>query len=365
MTTISAVIPTRNRPLQLVRTLYQIGRLQPGSIDEVIVVDNASDQPPETPNSLPNGIPVRLVRLDENLAAAARNAAAEASRHDWLLMLDDDSHPIHAGFRMILDEGPSDDLFAIGGRIELTRGGHEAGGLPEVFVGCGALVRRDPFLELGGYDYSFEYYAEEYDLCARAIGSGWRIAHDDRLRVMHHKVDTGRDMNRIMRLLMRNNLRVIYRYAPEGLLEAARRVACDRYREIARHEDALAGFERGLAEGNSTSDQGRRPLSVREWNRFNGRDAVEAHLPHELESLGASRVAVSTPGKGASIIESVLSELGVEIVPSMSDADAWVIGTLSPGPMRDAALELEAVAPRPPVVTPWRLNSMREPISQP
>ena len=62
----------------------------------------------------------------------------------WLLLLDVDSWPMDAGF-LAIAAGAAADVAVIGLDIRLPGGRREAGGLPEVHVGCGALVRTDAF----------------------------------------------------------------------------------------------------------------------------------------------------------------------------------------------------------------------------
>src|SRR5690606_718692 len=226
---ISLIIPTRDRPDELSRTLRAVGALDlQGAPVDVIVVDNASRQVPTPPARLRNGAPVRLILRRENEAAASRNAAARASEADWLLMLDDDSAPTGAGFLDAASEAHM-DVGAISAEITLSRGGREAGGLPEVFIGCGALIRRDLFLDLGGYDAAFHFYAEEYDLSARMIRAGFRITRDARFTVEHRKVTAGRNMDLILRRLVRNNAWVEQRYAPDALRAGAIEHLIERY----------------------------------------------------------------------------------------------------------------------------------------
>src|SRR5258706_488360 len=83
------------------------------------------------------------------------------------------------------------------------------------FAGGGVAIRRDAFLDLGGYDPSFGYYAEEYDLAARMLLAGFRIQFDRWFRVEHHKVWLNRSMDTILAHLVRNNGWVAQRYAPD------------------------------------------------------------------------------------------------------------------------------------------------------
>ncbi len=372
-TTISYIIPTRDRPEELAITLGALAKTEHSAAAgaEVIVVDNASRHPPTPPTRLRNGLGVRLILRGANEGAASRNAAARAASGDWLVMLDDDSAPLDAGFLDALEDAPM-DVGAIGAEITLADGGREAGGLPEVFIGCGVAIRREVFLDLGGYDPSFQFYAEEYDLSARMMLAGFGVAHDRRFRVLHRKVAEGRDMNAILHRLVRNNGWVEQRYAPEADRDSAIAHVIDRYRSIAVKENALSGYQAGLAELHSTLDaQPRREMAQPVYERFTGLSHVREHLPHRLCELGAKSAAMIAPGKHAAIVERVLREQCISIVASDVAADALVISTLSPGPMLDA-IDHYASEPAartggrggrlPPVLCPWSLEGAAAPV---
>ena len=381
---ISFVLPTRDRPGALARTLRSLGGLDPERYaclggGEVIVVDNGGDA--NVPYRLSNGFGVRLIRERENVGTAARNTGARSAVGAWLVMLDDDSEPVEAegggagpeqhGLVDVVMDAPA-DVAAIGAEIFLPSSLHgdgplagrprrEAGGRPEVFVGCGALIRRDVFLEVGGYDAGFGYYAEEYDLCARLLLGGWRVTHDRRFRVAHHKVEHGRDMDRIVRMLVRNGGWVAARYTPESRREEAVRGVMDRCAFIAEKEGALAGYERGVRELEASLDaQVRTPMTVAQHDRFTGlaaaRRAVALH--RERGTLGDTARLVDA-GKHAWCVRTALQEAGVAVI---DDGDArvggnagadvpGVVGTLSPGPMWDA-LDIGAASGET-VLAPW------------
>jgi len=352
---ISYLLPSRNRPDRLASTLRAIGRLsaaahEPVGGAEVIVVDDASDPPVEVPPRLDNELPVGVVRRKSAEGAAARNAGAREAHGDWIVMLDDDSYPVDTGvIDAIADAEP--DVAAIGAEIRLPDGSREQGGLPEVFVGCGAAVRRGPFLRAGGYDPSFHYYAEEYDLCAKLIRDDWRIVQDWRFRVRHEKVGDGRDVNVIVSRLVRNNGWVAQRYAPDDVREAALQEVFDRYSRIARNEGADFAYQRGLDEMMlAIDDQPRRPLSRERWDRFTGLAHARETLAAE-PALAGSRVAVVDHGKNAWAVEAALAERTDCTIVEEPEADVLVIGTLSPGPMMDAWEARQSQGQS--VVRPW------------
>ena len=353
---ISYILPTRNRPDRLAETLAALGRL---SGDDhaafggaaVIVVDNASDPPADPPRKLSNGLPVETIRLRANEGAAARNRAARRAAGEWLVMLDDDSFPLDTAFLEVLATLPG-DVAALGADITLPDGRREDGGLPEVFVGCGAAVRRGAFLDAGGYDPAFGFYAEEYDLCAKLLLAGHRVVHDGRFRVRHAKVGAGRDPNLILQRLVRNNGWIAQRFAPpDRRLEQLGHTIL-RYSRIAIRERAAAGFARGMTELLGTLErQPASPMDEPLFDRFTGLAAVREILAGEPVLRGPAAVCVVDEGKNAWVVRQVLAELGARVVEDETRADVLVIGTLSPGPMMDA-WERRRGGSRP-VVRPW------------
>ncbi len=338
---ISYILPTHNRPDRLAKSLTCIGRLRADDhpafgTAEVIIVDNASDSPPSIPDELENGLPVHVVHLSSNLGAAARNIAAKQARGDWLIMLDDDSYPLDTDFIQVLNEATS-DVAAIGADIVLPNGRREAGGLPEVFVGCGVAIRREAFLDAGGYDPSFHYYVEEYDLCAKLLLAGHRVIHDDRFRVKHEKVSAGRDMNVILKYLVRNNGWIVQRYAPSEHRTAMLCETIVRYGRIAELESAQAGYLEGLTQLFATlQDQPERQMPPSLFDRFTGLTHARQTFHESSLVTERTRVAIVDEGKNAWAVKQALQEIGATIVDEQSDAQLLVIGTLSPGPMLDA-----------------------------
>ncbi|MFN0011984.1 MAG: glycosyltransferase family 2 protein [Phycisphaerales bacterium] len=358
---ISYILPTRNRPAELARTLSAISAL--GNHDavggaETIVADNASTPPVRVPDRLTSGIPIRLLRGARNEGAAARNAAANAADPDsrWLVMLDDDSHPLDRGFFDALRQARP-EVGAIQAEITLPCGTREAGGLPEVFIGCGVAIRREAFCKLGGYDHAFDYYAEEYDLAARLLRAGYRVALDRRFRVEHRKVSQGRDFARILRRLVRNNAWVAQRYAPEDVRFNEIQETLARYARIAWRERVPAAYLRGLADlAFSLGRQTRQPLSAAIYDRLTGLAHARAALAAANCTAPLGACALVSPGKNAWAVGRALHELGARMVDDPARADTLVVATLSPGPMLDALdLHTSPAAPHSGkrVVLPW------------
>lgn len=348
------VIPTRDRGGDLARTLAQIGRAETtkGLSGEVLIVDNGSVAPPMVPGELPNGMAVRLQCLPFNEGTGARNRVIGSTDADWIVMLDDDSFPTGGGLASALRDAP-DDALAVSADIRLPAfGTREMGGLPEVFIGCGVAIRRTAFELAGGYDADFGYYAEEYDLAAKLLLAGGHIRFDPRFRVDHMKSPVGRDMNVILERLVRNNGWVMQRYAPEPMRRAQIREIRRRCADIARRESAQAGYGRGLVAMRRTiGAQPRRPMPQALFDRFTGLAAAREAVAAAHADQPFTTAAVVEPAKNAWCVHTALAEAGVRVVDA-ADAEAIVIGTMSPGPMLDALERLAGSEQR--VIAPWR-----------
>lgn len=347
---ISYILPTRDRPERLALTLFALGALKghptsaPSDPGEVLIVDNASKFPVTAPEKLANGLRVRVLHRATNEGAASRNIAVQNAdpRSEWIVMLDDDSYPCDTGFIRRLGKAPH-DVAAVSADIYLPgMARRESGGLPEVFIGCGVAIRRQVFLDLNGYDPAFNYYAEEYDLAARMVLAGYRIAFDPWFRVEHHKVAANRDMNTIMARLVRNNGWVMQRYAPAEVRRAQIREQRTRYRQISQKENARRGFTEGLLELRKTiRAQKRTPMTRALFDRFTGLSYAREALQSAYATKPFRTVQLVDEGKNGWVIRKALAELGVTILaPALntqhSAPDALVVGSMSPGPMLDS-----------------------------
>lgn len=359
---IAFVMPTRDRPGRLRQTVDRLGTLTLGCPAELIVVDNASEQPAAVPGRLPNGMVCRVVRLEENAGAAARNVAvSEASpRSDWIVMLDDDSHPVESvepfAATVARLHAQPEHVAAVMADIHLpSLGCRESGGLPEVFVGCGVAIRRAAFDAVEGYDPAFGYYVEEYDLAARFLLRGWSVEFDRAFSVDHHKISAGRDMNLILGRLVRNNGWVMQRYAPEIARRDMLREQRRRYRDIAAREHAMAGYARGLGQLRRTlRGQQRTALATGLWDRFTGLAHARAAIGQACRERAFDSAAIIEPGKNAWAVEQALREAAGAcgfVLTTADQAEVLVVGTLSPGPMLDAVGRYRERGAR--VVAPW------------
>lgn len=232
---IGVVIATRNRRERLAQTLREMRRTDPGV--PVVVVDNGSDDgTADTARSLG----AETIRLDENRGTGARNIGAARLGTEYVAFSDDDSWWTPGSLDRavdLLDRNPEIALLAA--RVRIGPGGpvdpvclemkaspiaaanpwrdrprNHGPGLPGVvgFVACGAVVRHDPFREVGGFEERLGVGAEEAVLALDLWSAGHRLAYAEEVEAVH-KPETGPRPGRI-RAIMRNRIWVAWLRRP-------------------------------------------------------------------------------------------------------------------------------------------------------
>jgi GT2 family glycosyltransferase len=217
---VTVVVITRNRVRSLQATLEHLVRDPDGP--EVVVVDNASsDGSADAVGRFPE---VRLVRLDRNLGALGRNVGAGIASHDLVAFSDDDSWWGPGALRTAratFDTHPRLGLLAarvlVGPdeRLDPTcaaMAGSPLAPEPDLpgppvlgFIACGSIVRREAFLDAGGFAVGSGVGGEESLLAIDLAAAGWGVAYDSDV-VAHHDPSTNRDRAGRSSVEVRNEL---------------------------------------------------------------------------------------------------------------------------------------------------------------
>lgn len=264
---VTVVIPNWNGREHLGECLTSLARaVRVGDDTEVIVVDNGSTD--GSAHLVRERFPrVRLLTNDTNRGfAAACNDGARASsaprvaflnndarvEPGWLTSLTAflDSHADAAAVgSLVLDWGGTRIDFGRAGLSPLARGiqldfGEPVANAPtrpteQLFAnGAAMLVRRDIFLEVGGFDERFFAYYEDVDLGWRLWILGWRVFLEPSSVVFHRHHGTSRRLraDQIAFLFARNAIasaiknvddQTFGRFVPILLLSEAARTAAD------------------------------------------------------------------------------------------------------------------------------------------
>lgn len=242
---VTVVVLTFNRVAEVLRTLRHVCGM--GEARHVIVVDNASTDgtAAEVRRNFPD---VLVIRLTQNIGAAARNVGVAAASTPFVALCDDDTWWAPGSLpaaQHVLEEHPTVALacarviVAPRGSVdptseEMARSPLAASGLPGTavlgFLAGASVIRRRAFLEAGGFDSRFFLGAEEGLLALDLAVRGWHMRYLSSLLVQHAP-SALRDRSARSRLLLRNTIYTAILRLPaamaiadcfEALSEAAR-----------------------------------------------------------------------------------------------------------------------------------------------
>jgi N-acetylglucosaminyl-diphospho-decaprenol L-rhamnosyltransferase len=226
---------------RLTHQLIDSAAIDAGTAD-VLVVDN--DSPPDPALGRVRRTPgVSLRRFDRNTGfAKAANEGCRLASGEWVLLLNPDT-AVPEGFLDQLEglcrtldadepragvvglslrhadgshqasSGPPPTLSrTLGGlflprRIRKCRPVHADDRMPVPWVtGCGMLIRRACWADLGGFDESFFLYYEDADFCRRAWNAGWSVWYEPNVRLTHFSPLHTRPVPPELRLMTRHAL---------------------------------------------------------------------------------------------------------------------------------------------------------------
>ncbi len=241
---VAVVIVTRNRCANLRETLSRLRGLPEQPL--VTVVDNAStDGTAELVSGLARLDPlVRLVRLPKNLGAAGRNCGVAVSPCPYVAFSDDDSwwapgaltaaadlldaHP-RAGLlaaRVLVGEAGALDPTCAAMEVSPVQAPAGPGRAVLGFVACGAVVRKDAFLQVGGFRLGYGVGGEEELLAIDLATADWSLSYVPNLTAHHHPSVARGPAAARRRLQARNAVRTAWlRRRPAGALRRTVQVA--------------------------------------------------------------------------------------------------------------------------------------------
>ena len=211
-TSVSVVIPIRNRPALVDACLRSLSELEPGDWDlEILVVDDAStDETAESAERWSDRLPVRVVRnATQTGPGGARNRGAQEASGDILAFIDGDCRADRGWLRDLIPAFAEEGVVAAGGGLisaeertwvqRYERVSHPSqrgrvarevrpGGANDFLPGCNILVRREAFLKVGGFDTTHNL-GEDVDLTWRLAENVGRVLYRPGGLVAHEHVD--------------------------------------------------------------------------------------------------------------------------------------------------------------------------------
>lgn len=334
---VSFVIMTYNRRAVLAQTLGRLPDLMAAeglaaTQWEAVVADNGSSDGTGAwlaGVAAEPGSRVVALPLGENLGCGARNVGVERARGEVVVFLDDDSWPRPGAVTAALDRlAREPELAVLGGPVHLPGGGQDAAALPLVPPGCGLVVRRDVFLEVGGFDAGFVYRAEEYELVFRVLAAGHGVARDQAVRFDHDKTPVARQPARIARLDLHNNLVLLDRWFAAPLGDTLREDWLARYTALLAYAGDAVDVAAVVAQSRAYVGQGPRasaptPLGPGAIEALFCFDAIEQGLGAWAQRGGVRRVVLLGYSKTLWPVWRACDALGLEVVAVADDGPAF------------------------------------------
>jgi GT2 family glycosyltransferase len=218
---VAVVVITHERREELLRTLTSLAALP--ERPHVVVVDNGSTD--GTAAAVRGRFPhVELIASAENLGAVGRNHGVARLATPYVAFCDDDTWWDPGSLTTAadtLDAHPR--LAVVTARILVEPGGREDPIVPELrdspvrgaawlpgpalgsFLAGASVLRRDAFLEAGGFSERLWLGGEEELMAGDLAAAGWELCYLPTLTV-HHQASKARDAHRRRRDGIRNTL---------------------------------------------------------------------------------------------------------------------------------------------------------------
>lgn len=256
---ISVVIITRNRLKDLTRTLQQLQAL-PAKFPIIVVDNNSTDG---TANALHEQFPqVTVVSLSKNMGALGRNIGVQQAKTPYIAFCDDDSwwaddaltKAVHyfksypqvgliAGRILVKDQQKLDPTSALQSISPLEPQVEMPGPAILGFLGCGIMVRKDAFEQVGGYNKHIYFSGEEELLGIDLAAAGWGLTYCDDI-IGHHYPSTVRQMPQRYRMGARNVIQAAWMRRPLGSAIAK---TADIAKQGLTNPDKAIGLLQGIA----------------------------------------------------------------------------------------------------------------------
>jgi GT2 family glycosyltransferase len=198
---VSIIITTKNRVDELRRTCSVLRQLSPPPLEIIITADGCSDA---TVDFVRTAMPAaRLIVHDQSRGSiASRDDMIREARGDFVLCLDDDSHPQEpdclARIVPLFDERPQMAVLHFpqcSDEYPATLTGFDFGEarLTRSFSCAGAVLRRSTYLHLGGFAPFFFHAYEEPDYALQCVAAGHEIFFSPAVTIRHHYSGTARN----------------------------------------------------------------------------------------------------------------------------------------------------------------------------
>ncbi|AFY37237.1 glycosyl transferase family 2 [[Leptolyngbya] sp. PCC 7376] len=251
---ISVVIPTYQRPDDLIVAIEKIVACEPHPAEIVVHIDCGDEITKPQLESLSIGkIDIVIIQGDRRVGpGGGRNKAIKQAKYDIVASFDDDSYPLDSDYfarlLALFQKYPKAAVIgaAIYHRNETILPEKDEVNWAHSFVGCGCAYRRNLFLNTGGYvELPIAYGMEEVDLSLRLFDQDWRVLVSSWLRVFHDTDLTRHGSPKITAASISNQILLTYLRYPVLLWWIGLGQTANRILWLIRNQ-RLAGIGKGL-----------------------------------------------------------------------------------------------------------------------
>ena len=199
--TMSVMITSKNRMLDLLRTCGVLQRLNPAPLEVLITLDGCSDDSVAAVKAeLPD---VRLfVNPIGRGSVASRDRMMREARGDLVFALDDDSYPEQSDciehIAPLFERRPKLAVAHFPQRTDeypetLKQAKFASENLTRSFSNSGAVLRRSSYLQLAGFESRFFHMYEEPDYALQCVAGGYDVLLSPTITIRHHYSAQARD----------------------------------------------------------------------------------------------------------------------------------------------------------------------------
>lgn len=214
----SFVILNYNRKDEVLSTIQKTKALiaaEPQAYEIIVVDNNSADGSAEAIKAAHPDI--KLIERRDNTGVAGWNYGFEQAKGDYFIVLDDDSN-IESGLNeslQYMDQNQDIGILA----LNVTTGPYTN----ELFkwkdkqdiigfVGCGAIIRRKLYDNIGGFAAWLHIYAHEFDYAIRCLNAGYHVRFFENSNVIHRASSINRSSKRLKIYCTRNEMGIVYKH---------------------------------------------------------------------------------------------------------------------------------------------------------
>ena len=212
--TVSVVIATKNRLVELRRAWLALQQLIPPPLEVLITMDGCTE---EMVAAVKAELPTTRLFVNQiGLGSvASRDRMMREARGDLVLALDDDSYPeqLDCIVRIVplFEQRPKLAVLHFSQRTDeypetLAQTNFGPEHLTRSFANSGAVLRRSTYLQLPGFESRFFHMYEEPDYGLQCVAAGYDVLFSPVITIRHHYFGETRDEIRIHHRHARNEL---------------------------------------------------------------------------------------------------------------------------------------------------------------